>query len=115
MELIINTNNENSSDPTPKLKSSSVPILFIPFNENENKCSNCNNEYSRTLLFCQKYCKNCLFWHVKYTTGANTYLDVQCVEHEVTRNTGYFTKNIQNWCNHCSEISFFNQVVTYNL
>ncbi|POG71906.1 hypothetical protein GLOIN_2v1774291 [Rhizophagus irregularis DAOM 181602=DAOM 197198] len=26
--------NENSFNPTPKLKSSPVPILFIPFNEN---------------------------------------------------------------------------------
>ena len=36
MELI-NTNSENSFDPTPKLKSSPVPILFIPFNYNEDK------------------------------------------------------------------------------
>ncbi|PKB96655.1 hypothetical protein RhiirA5_434471 [Rhizophagus irregularis] len=29
--------NENSFNPTPKLKSSPVPILFIPFNENTLK------------------------------------------------------------------------------
>ena len=40
MELI-NTNSENSFDPTPRLKSSPVPILFISFNYDENKCSYC--------------------------------------------------------------------------
>ena len=40
MELV-NTNNENSFDPTPKLKSSPVPISFIPFN-NEDKCRDWN-------------------------------------------------------------------------
>ena len=44
MELT-STNNENPFDPTPKLKSSPVPILFIPFNEYENKCNYCGNKY----------------------------------------------------------------------
>src|SRR4051812_42727203 len=116
MELI-STNNENSFDPTPKLKSNPVPILFFPFNNNEDKCSYCRNKYSKTLLFCQKYCKNCLFWYIKYTTDDNTYLDVlivtnntQCIEHGATRNTDFCTKNIQEWCEHCSEISYFNQI-----
>ena len=69
--------NDDSFDPTPKLKSSPVPILFIPFNINEDKCNYCGNKHSETLLFKQKYCKNCLFWYIKYTTDDNTYLDVQ--------------------------------------
>ena len=92
MELI-KTNSENSFDPTPKLKSSPVPILFISFNKNEDKCSYCGNEYSKTLQFNQRYCKNCLFWYIKYITDDNTYLDV----HMVTNNAkikSYDNKNI---------------------
>src|SRR3954467_89129 len=117
MELI-NTNNENSFDPTPKLKSSPVPILFIPFNNNEDNCIYCGNKYFMTLSFKQKYCKNCLFWYIKYTTDNNVYLDVlivtnntRCIEHEATRNTDFCTRNIQEWCQHCSEIYYFKQIL----
>jgi hypothetical protein len=110
----MNTNNENSFDPTPKLKCSPVPILFIPFNDDENECNYCGNAYSETLLFKQKYCKNCLFRYIKRTTGENTYLDVhivtnntRCIEHEATRNTDYHTTNIQEWCEYCSDILCF--------
>ena len=58
----MNTNNENSFDPTPKLKSSPVPILFISFNYIENYCNYCGNAYSETLVLKQKYCKN-QGWH----------------------------------------------------
>ena len=117
MELA-NTNGENSFDPTPKLKSSPVPILFIPFNDDENKCNYCRNAYSETILSGQKYCKKCLFWYIKHTTGVNTHLDVyiatnnnRCIEHEeATRNTDYRTTNIHEWCEHCSEIAYFNQI-----
>src|SRR5436190_22957506 len=117
MELI-NTNSENSFDPTPKLKSSPVPIFFISFNYNEYKCSYCGNEYSETLLFYQKYCKNCLFRYIKDITDDNTYLDVylsanntRCVKHKMIRNTDFCTRNIRELCEHCSEISYFNQIV----
>ena len=50
----------NSFDPTPRLKSSPVPVLFLPFKNSEKKCNYCGNEYSVTLEFRQKYCKNCL-------------------------------------------------------
>src|SRR5256885_14653665 len=118
MELV-NTNSENSFDPTPKLKSSPVPILFISFNNDEDRCSYCGNKYSKTLRFEQKYCKNCLFWYIKYTTDDNTYLDVfiftnntQCIKHEATRNTDFGISNIQEWCEYCSEISCFKQIYT---
>src|SRR5436190_9933399 len=117
MELI-STNSKNSFDPTPKLKSSLVPILFISFNYDENKCSYCGNEYSKTLLFKQKYCKNCLFLYIKNITDDNIYLDVhistnntRCIKHEATRNADFHTRNIREWCEHCSEISYFNQII----
>src|SRR6266536_5615269 len=72
--IIMNISN-NSFDLTPRLKSSPVPVLFIPFKNNENNCNYCGNKYSKTLEFKQKYCKNCLFWYIKYTTGNDAYLD----------------------------------------
>src|SRR5436190_11674825 len=66
--------------------------------------------------FC--FIKNCLFWYIKYMTDNNTYLDIlivtkntQCIEHEVTRNTDFCTRNIREWCEYCSDISYFNQIV----
>src|SRR5947207_11269653 len=116
----MNTSN-NSFDPTPRLKSSPVPVSFIPFKNNENNCNYCGNKYSKTLDFKQKYCKNCLFWYIKYTTGNNQYLDVyistnnaRCIEHKATRNN-FCTTNIQEWCEHCSEISYFRQVIPNDL
>jgi hypothetical protein len=116
----MDVNNEKIFDPTPKLKSSPVPILFIPFNKNEDKCIYCGHKYSNTLSFNhQKYCKNCLFWYIKYIADDNTYLDVhivtnntRCIEHEATRNTDYCTRNIQEWCDHCSNISYFRQTIS---
>ncbi|GBC05439.1 hypothetical protein RclHR1_06220012 [Rhizophagus clarus] len=64
------------------LKSSPVPVYFIPFKNNEEKCSYCGIEYSKTLKFEQKYCKNCLFWYIKYVDN-NTCLD----EYVKTKNT----------------------------
>src|SRR5947199_41535 len=72
---INNENNENSEDfinPTPKLKSSPIVILFLSFKEDEETCNFCGNEYSRTLLFEQKYCRNCLFWYRKYINENTT-------------------------------------------
>ncbi|PKC54891.1 kinase-like protein [Rhizophagus irregularis] len=113
----MNTDN-NPFDPTPKLKSSPVPVLFIPFKNNEEKCNYCGIEYSETLKLRQKYCKNCLFWYIQYITDNNTHLDAristnnsQCIKHKATRNNFYST-NIQEWCEYCSEILYFTQVVT---
>ncbi|PKC70179.1 kinase-like protein, partial [Rhizophagus irregularis] len=104
-------------DPTPKLKFSPVPISFIPFKNNEEKCNYCEIEYSKSLKYDQKYCKNCFFLYVQYITGNNTYLDVrintnnsQCIKHKATRNNFY--TNIKEWCECCSEILYFTQVVT---
>src|SRR2546423_618952 len=98
-------------DLTPKLKSSPLPIFFIPFNGNDFYCNHCGNVYSETVLFGQNYCKNCLFWYIKGTTNNEICLDVyistnntRCSEHEATRNTNFRTRNIQEWCEYCSEV-----------
>ena len=54
MELV---NNENSFDPTPKLKSSPIPILFVPFNYSSN-CFHCGDKYTLTLFFTNNIAKN---------------------------------------------------------
>ncbi|CAB5189658.1 unnamed protein product [Rhizophagus irregularis] len=115
----MNTDND-PFDPTPNLKSSPVPVLFIPFKNNEEKCNYCGIKYSKSLKYDQKYCKDCLFWYIQYITGNNKYLDLrintnnsQCIKHKATRNYFYIT-NIQEWCEYCSEILYFIQVVVKN-
>ncbi len=49
--------NSNSFDPTPRLKSSPVSVLFIPFKNSENNCNYCRNEYSKTLKYEQNIVK----------------------------------------------------------
>ena len=44
MELVKILNNENSFDPTPKLKSSPVPISFVSFNRDDNNCIYCGKK-----------------------------------------------------------------------
>jgi hypothetical protein len=96
-----------------------IPIIFIPYNNNEEICHHCKNRYSVTLLFQQKYCKYCLSWYIKFTDfKAQTILDVyistkntQCSEHE-PRNLNFCTNNTQEWCINFSEISYFNQIIT---
>src|ERR1051325_5805264 len=72
MELT-NSNDENSFDPTPKLKSSRT-CRSSSFKD-ERICSYCENEYSETLLFEKKYCKICLSGYIK-DNDDNVYLDV---------------------------------------
>src|SRR5581483_3525278 len=67
--------------------------------------------------------KNCLLQYIKnikntmYYADSNTYLDVhirtkkQCIQHEISRKTGFCLSNIQEWCEYCSEIAYFIQVV----
>ncbi|GBB85040.1 hypothetical protein RclHR1_11600005 [Rhizophagus clarus] len=92
-----NTNNVNNGDPTPKLKSSPVPILFVPFNNKKNECSNCGNEYSKSPLFEQKYCKNCLSYYINQIENIHAYM----VVHMSNNNTRCI-----------SDILYFKQIVT---
>src|SRR6266540_4140557 len=118
MELAV-VNDENSFDPTPKLKSSPVPISFLSFYSSlgESKCNFCGNEYSETILFYQQYCKDCLSKYISHITDSNIYLDVyivtknaQCDKHEVVRNEDFCTQNIREWCKSCSDILYFKQI-----
>jgi hypothetical protein len=111
-----NTNDENSFDPTPRLKSSPIPIKFIPFNDYDNKCIYCKENYIRT-LFCetQKYCKKCLSSYINdISDNNNTYLDVyytmdlKCDEHEISRTK--VPQSIQECCKNCLIILCFNQI-----
>src|ERR1051325_5095938 len=114
-----NTNVENSFDPTPKLKSSPIPILFVPFNRWNKNCFCCGDEYTLTLFFKQKYCKKCLSQYITNITYNNPYLDtciytmeLECNKHKMNRNKESLIQNIQEWCENCSEISYFKQVYT---
>ncbi|PKY28798.1 hypothetical protein RhiirB3_482072 [Rhizophagus irregularis] len=51
-----------------------MPIMFIPFINDEDQCYCCKNIYSET-LFKQKYCKDCLYWCIKYATSN---LNIKC-------------------------------------
>ncbi|UZO00430.1 uncharacterized protein OCT59_011564 [Rhizophagus irregularis] len=115
--------NKNNFDPTPKLKSSPIPILFLPFNNEKLRCNNCGNKYSTTYLYEQKYCKQCLLLYIENiadNTDNNKYFDVNimtinthCIEHKSTRKITFFTKSIQEWCVNCSEILYFNNYYDY--
>src|ERR1051325_2594410 len=85
------------------LKSSPIPILFIPFNQNDCKCGVCGNKYFKTLLFKQRYCRNCLLRYV-----ADIYLDVHInSQHEVRSPTQSIHE--------LGKDSFFKQVPTNSL
>ncbi|PKB94584.1 hypothetical protein RhiirA5_507556, partial [Rhizophagus irregularis] len=98
----MNTNNNSS----PRLKSSPLPVLFIPFKKKEENCFYCKNKYSQTLEFEQKYCRNCLFQYIKnvtYNTCNDTYLDTNIAANRCAKCIEHHTKNIQEWCEYCSE------------
>src|SRR4051812_44425250 len=103
------TNNKNFFDPTPRLKFSPIPILFIPFNINDSKCNVCGNDYSKTLLYEQKYCKKCLAMYIKDTANNednDTYLDIH-----INNDKQGTSCNVQEWREY-SEISYFKQIFT---
>ncbi|PKY29540.1 kinase-like protein, partial [Rhizophagus irregularis] len=89
----VNTDDENYFNPTPRLKSSPIPIKFISFNKLDNNCIYCGEEYTRALLCSsQKYCKKCLSLYINDITDNNMYLDVyiytmdlECKEHEISK------------------------------
>ncbi|RIA90662.1 kinase-like domain-containing protein [Glomus cerebriforme] len=119
---IENVNDENFFDPTPKLKSSPIPIMFVSFNEYDDKCVYCGDEYIEALFYVQKYCKKCLLRYITTITtviaDSDTYLDVyykmklECSKHEISRKDR--THNIQECCRNCLEILCFKQMLGYD-
>ncbi|UZO06606.1 uncharacterized protein OCT59_026920 [Rhizophagus irregularis] len=114
MELV-KLNDENSFDPTPKLKSSPVPIFFISFNEYDNNCIHCGEEYTKTIFSDQKYCKKCLSSYLTNITDNNIYLDVylftkdlECIEHRI--NKIKIPQNFQECCRNCLIVLYFKQI-----
>ncbi|UZO14416.1 uncharacterized protein OCT59_005873 [Rhizophagus irregularis] len=116
--------NDDSFDPTPKLKSSPVPISFISFNINDKNCIRCDDIYTVTSYTGtlqqdrQKYCKKCLSGYLTNITDKNIYLDVyiftrnlECNEHEISRTKE--PQNIQECCRNCLEILCFKQMPNY--
>jgi hypothetical protein len=99
------TKDDNSFDPTPKLKSSPVPIKFISFNLNDDKCFYCKNPYTKTHLYGQKYCERCLLQYVNYVVDSHKYLDVK-----ITNNNTDFAPCLCTHCVLCFKITWFKQI-----
>ncbi|CAB5206529.1 unnamed protein product [Rhizophagus irregularis] len=66
--------NYDSYNPTPKLKSSPIPISFVSFNANDCNCIHCGDEYTMS-PFSQYYCEKCLLCYLDNTTYKNLYVD----------------------------------------
>ena len=116
MELI-KTSDENPSDsfdPTPNLKSSSIPVYFIPFNKDDKNCFYCGNAYNNTLFCNQKYCKGCLSIYINYMKHENKCIDLNLcsmnLECEHSKNKEMLIQNFQEWCENCSGIPYMNQI-----
>ncbi|RGB28867.1 kinase-like domain-containing protein [Rhizophagus diaphanus] len=115
MELV-NTNDEKFFDPTPRLKSSPIPIKFISFDKNDKNCFNCGEEYITT-LFCeeQKYCKKCLSRYINDIPDNNIYLDIYCTmelgcnEHDISETK--VLQSIQKCRGNCLRILCFKQIL----
>ncbi|PKY19706.1 kinase-like protein [Rhizophagus irregularis] len=111
---IVNANDENSFDPTPRLKSSPIPIKFISFNEDDKNCVYCGEKYIGALFCWQKYCKKCLSRYINDITDNNIYLDVhytmdlECSEHEISSTK--VPQSIQECCGNCVKILCFKQI-----
>ena len=122
MELVNLNDSENSFDPTPKLKSSPVPISFVSFNTDDDNCIYCGEKYINTPFYYyynghhyQKYCKKCLSSYLNKITDNNIYLDVylytknlECNEHEISKTKE--PQNIQECCKNCLKILSFKQL-----
>ncbi|CAB4410628.1 unnamed protein product [Rhizophagus irregularis] len=113
---IVNANDENSFDPTPRLKSSPIPIKFISFNQLDDNCIYCGKNYIKALFCYQKYCKKCLSRYINDITDNNIYLDVyiytkdivECSEHEISSTK--VQQSIQECCGNCVRILCFKQI-----
>jgi hypothetical protein len=99
-------NNENSTNLDK-------PFTFIPFNNNEDKCHYCNDIYSTTYLFGQKYCKNCLSVYIEQNIDSNIDKHISINNFQCKRK--HSTQNIQEWHKGYLEILYFKQIITNQL
>ncbi|GBC02509.1 hypothetical protein RclHR1_04660002 [Rhizophagus clarus] len=112
--------NDDSFDPTPKLKSSPIPISFISFNRRDYNCIHCGEEYTESVVTrYQRYCKKCLSCYLTNISDINIYLDVyvsaknlECSEHVISR--AKEPQSIQECYKNCLEILCFKQIVNTN-
>ncbi|CAB5199969.1 unnamed protein product [Rhizophagus irregularis] len=77
----VNTIDENSFDPTPRLKSSPIPIKFISFNKGDENCICCGEKYIQPLL-----------------------IDLECSDHEINKTK--VPQSIQECCGDLKILSF---------
>ncbi|EXX57505.1 Cdc15p [Rhizophagus irregularis DAOM 197198w] len=113
MELV-NTNDEIFFDPTPRLKSSPIPIKFICFNKNDINCIYCGEKYIVTLFYWnQKYCEKCLSRYINDITDNKIYLDIhytelECNKHKISKTK--VRRSIQECCRNYINIVCFKQI-----
>ncbi|GBC38236.2 kinase-like domain-containing protein [Rhizophagus irregularis DAOM 181602=DAOM 197198] len=107
---------EISFDPTPKLKSSPIPITFISFDRRKNECIYCGEKYVHTLFTYQKYCRKCLSRYLTGIKDNNLYLDahysmnLKCIDHEIRT---FKPQVIQHCCGNCLVVLLFKQTFEY--
>src|ERR1043165_10289053 len=98
--------NETVFDPTPRLVTSPIQILFVSFNKDDKKCSYCEMNFTYNNIG-QPYCQNCLTWYIKYLTDHKPYLDVQIKTSKRTRcssgkhghrGSKFSSTDIHDWC-----------------
>jgi hypothetical protein len=111
--------NENSFN-------SNIPIMFIPFSNNEEACLFCDGKYSITYLLGQKYCEHCLFLHINFinfvANNIKYTIDDMYLSIEITENVGNLcerkanicTQNIRELCKNYSNILFFDKIINSN-
>ncbi|GBC17636.2 kinase-like domain-containing protein [Rhizophagus irregularis DAOM 181602=DAOM 197198] len=101
----MNLVNDDSFDPTPKLKSSLIPIKFFSFNTADENCVYCEEEYSRK-LFCpwKKYCKKC---YVSHYDSTNIMMCVHCKKSSqgtcgnCVKTLNFMHRKYSHYCNLC--------------
>ncbi|CAB4429316.1 unnamed protein product [Rhizophagus irregularis] len=81
--------------------------MFIPFNNEEDKCRYCGKKYSITYLFEQKYCSFCLYLHIKFTENTKyTIKDMYACD--------IYIQKSQKWSEIRTTILFFDKIFTNN-
>ncbi|UZO03533.1 uncharacterized protein OCT59_023940 [Rhizophagus irregularis] len=94
-------NNENSFKP-------SLPIMFIPFNNNEDECHYCNRKYDKLDSFEPKFCHYCLRFHINFIAKNIKYTIKDMYICDIINTCKH---KRQEWCEICTTILFFDIIV----